>query len=162
TTSRTCPGRPRAPSWTDGARPSPRSPMRSSAGRSRPGKAGPPARSAPGPGARRSGGRLSELLDGFERSQFPPTLYLQGPSEPVKAAFLSELRHSWARHCPEAPLARVLRAAESSVEEILAAYQGTSLFVPRELIEVLDLEDLGRSDKRVAALAHGLARPAGG
>ena len=52
--------------------------MRSSAGRSRAGSAG-----AAGTAA---------LLDGFARGAFPPTLYLDGPSEPLKAAMLAELR----------------------------------------------------------------------
>lgn len=56
----------------------------------------------------------------------------------------------------------MLRAAESGVEEILAAYHGVSLFTPRELTLVLEIEDLGRSEKRVAALADGVVRPAGG
>jgi DNA polymerase III delta subunit len=92
----------------------------------------------------------------------PATLYLEGPCEPLKAAMLAELRAAWAAHVPQAPTARVLRAAESGVEEILAAYQGASLFAPRELTLVLEVEDLGRSEKRVAALAAGLARPSGG
>jgi DNA polymerase III delta subunit len=79
----------------------------------------------------------------------------------VKTALLAECRHAWRRRCPESPLARVLRAAESSVEEILSAYQGTSLFSPRELSIVLEVEDLGRSEKRIAALAAGISRPAG-
>jgi DNA polymerase III delta subunit len=53
----------------------------------------------------------------------------------------------------------VFRAAESSVEEILAAFQGTSLFSPRELSVVLEIEDLGRSEKRIRALAQGIAQP---
>jgi DNA polymerase III delta subunit len=76
--------------------------------------------------------------------------------------FLAELRAAWAARVPEAPAARVLRAAESGVEEILAAYQGASLFSPRQLTLVLEVEDLGRSEKRVAALAEGLGRPSGG
>jgi DNA polymerase III delta subunit len=103
-----------------------------------------------------------ELLERCHRGDFPPTIYLEGPSEALKAAFLAELRRSWASHCPEAPLARVLRAAETSVEEILAAFQGASLFSPRDLILVLEVEDLARSEKRVAALAAGIARPSGG
>ena len=63
---------------------------------------------------------------------------------------------------PEAPLGRVLRAAEAGVEEILAAYQGASLFSPRDLVLVLEVEDLARSEKRVAALAAGLATPGAG
>jgi len=128
--------------------------MKSSAGRS---KAG----SGAGPGAAR-------LLGGFDRGEFPPTLYCEGPSEPLKASLLAELRAAWARslaeperRSPGAP-ARVLRAAEAGVEEILAAYHGGSLFSPRELTIVLGIEDLGRSEKKVAALAAGLARPAGG
>jgi DNA polymerase III delta subunit len=72
------------------------------------------------------------------------------------------LRRAWARACPEAPLARVFRAAEAGIEEILTAFQGASLFSPRDLILVLEVEDLGRSEKRVAALAAGLATPSGG
>ncbi len=56
----------------------------------------------------------------------------------------------------------MLRAAESGVVEILAAFHGSSLFSPRELVVVLDIEDLGRSEKRVEALAAGLRRPSGG
>jgi DNA polymerase III delta subunit len=102
------------------------------------------------------------LIERFRRGEFPATLYLEGPSESLKAALLSELRRAWAQACPEAPLARVFRAAETSIEEILAAFQGASLFSPRDLILVLEAEDLGRSEKRVAALAAGLASPSGG
>ena len=35
-------------------------------------------------------------------------------------------------------------------------------FAPRELLLVLKVEDYGRSDKRVAALAEGIARPNSG
>ena len=91
----------------------------------------------------------------------PATLYLEGPEESIKAALLVELRHRWAEGCPEAPAARVFRAAESGVDEILATFHGASLFTPRELSIVLDVEDLGRSERKVAALAEGLARPAG-
>lgn len=48
------------------------------------------------------------------------------------------------------------------MEEILASFHGASLFTPRELILVLDLEGLGRSDRAVRALAEGLGRPSGG
>ena len=112
--------------------------------------------------------RSAELLDEatlvarLERGDFPATLYLDGPDESLKASILAELRHAWARACPEAPHARVFRAAEDGVEEILAAYHGTSLFTPRELLIVLDLEGLGRSERSVVALAEGVARPAGG
>jgi len=142
--------------------------MKSSPGRSRAGSGGTgegaareaaPRRATAGrPGAPLGSAALLERLD---RSQFPASLYLEGPSEPLKAALLAELRHAWARSTPGAPPARVFRAAETSVEEILGAYHGISLFSPRDLIVVLEVEDLGRSEKRVAALAAGLARPAG-
>lgn len=93
--------------------------------------------------------------------QYPGSLYLEGASEALKAECLATLRRSWAAHEPLAPAARVLRAAETGVEEILALYQGASLFTPRELIVVLEIEDLGRSEKRVTALAAGLVQPAG-
>ena len=86
-------------------------------------------------------------------------LYLEGPDEGLKAALLSELRQAWARAVPEAPQARVFRTAESGVDEVLAAFHGGSLFAPRELLLLLEVEDLGRSEKRVAALADGLRRP---
>jgi DNA polymerase III delta subunit len=47
------------------------------------------------------------------------------------------------------------------VDQILAAFQGASLFNESELIIVLDVEDLGRSEKRVAALASGLSAGGG-
>ena len=101
------------------------------------------------------------LLDRLAADRFPPTLWVEGPSEALKAAFLAEARATWARLVPEAPLARVMRAAEAGVEAILAAYHGGSLFAPRELVLVLDAEDLARSEKRIAALAAGLRTPAG-
>ena len=103
-----------------------------------------------------------ELLERFRRGEFPATLYVEGSSEALKAALLAELRRAWARVCPESPLAQVFRATEASVEEILAAFQGGSLFSPRDLILVLEVEGLARSEKRVAALAAGLALPSGG
>jgi len=63
---------------------------------------------------------------------------------------------------PEAPHARVFRAAEGGAEDILAAFHGTSLFTPRELLIALDLEGLARSERNVRALAEGLLRPSGG
>ena len=53
-------------------------------------------------------------------------------------------------------------ASEIGVDELLAAFQGGSLFASRELLLVLDVEDFGRSEKRIAALAEGLARPTSG
>ena len=102
------------------------------------------------------------LLERAARAEFPATVYLEGPDEAVKAAFLAEFRRAWARAVPEAAEARVLRPDESGVDAILAAYQNVSLFAPRELTIVFEVEDIGRSEKRVAALAEGLTIPAGG
>lgn len=116
-------------------------------------------RAKPAAAAREASGL--DLLERFGRAEFPTTLYVEGPSEPLKAALLAALRHAWARACPESPLAHVFRAAESGVETILGVWQGASLFSPRDLVLVLEVEDLGRGEKRVAALAAGLAHPAG-
>uniref|UniRef100_A0A832I255 DNA polymerase III subunit delta n=1 Tax=Eiseniibacteriota bacterium TaxID=2212470 RepID=A0A832I255_UNCEI len=116
---------------------------------------------AAGPRAAAPGGGLA-LLELCDAGGFPSSFYLEGPCEPLKAAFLAELRAAWARAVTDAPLARVLRAAEAGVEAILAAVQGGSLFASRELTLVLDIEDLARSEKRVAALAAGLGAPSGG
>ena len=99
---------------------------------------------------------------GTGSGEFPPTLYLEGSNEAVKAAFLAEFRRAWAAAVPEAPHARVMRPGEHDVDQILAAFQNVSLFAPRELTLVLEVEDLGRSEKRVEVLAAGLATPAGG
>jgi len=103
-----------------------------------------------------------KLLEAAERGAFPATLYVEGPNEPLKAAFLAGLRHAWAAAVPEAASARVFSAGEAGVEEIVSAYQNTSLFTPRELVLVLDVQDLGRSEKRVTALADGLTSPGAG
>ncbi|HEY6866784.1 MAG TPA: hypothetical protein VI792_05985, partial [Candidatus Eisenbacteria bacterium] len=103
----------------------------------------------------------ADLIERIARGDFPASLYLDGPSEPLKAALLAELRAAWAASGADAPPPRVLRAAESGVEEVLAAYHGGSLFDPRDLVIVLDIEDLGRSEKKIAALAEGIARPSG-
>jgi DNA polymerase III delta subunit len=102
------------------------------------------------------------LLERIDRGDLPAALYLEGPDEGLKAALLAEIRHAWARDVPEAPTARVFRAAETTVEDLLSAFHGGSLFAPRELLIVFEVEDLGRSDKRVAALAEGLGRPVAG
>ena len=102
------------------------------------------------------------LLDRAAAGEFPGTVYVEGPDEALKAAFLAEWRRAWAAAVPDAPLARILRAEEAGVDAILAAYQNVSLFAPRELTLVFDIEDLGRSESRVDALAAGLASPAGG
>jgi len=125
-----------------------------------PSKAGSRAHSPPP----RRAERLDEdaLVSRLERGDFPPSLYLDGPDESLKAAWIAEVRRAWARACPEAPYPRVFRAGEDGVEEILAAYHGTSLFTPRELLIVLDVEGLGRSERTVKAFAEGVARSAGG
>jgi DNA polymerase III delta subunit len=102
------------------------------------------------------------LLERAARGEFPATVYLEGPDEAVKATFLAQFRRAWARAVPEAAEARVLRPDESGVDAILAAYQNVSLFAPRELTIVFEVEDVGRSEKRVDALARGLTVPAGG
>lgn len=93
---------------------------------------------------------------------FPGSIYLEGPEDAVKTAFLAEYRRIWALAVPEAPTARVLHAGEAGVDPILAAYQNVSLFAPRELTIVFDIEDIGRSEKRVKALAEGLETPSSG
>ncbi len=75
---------------------------------------------------------------------------------------LAALRRLWARDVPQSPRANVFRAGESDVEAILSALQSTSLFSPRELVLVLNVETLGRSEKKVAALAAGIARSVAG
>ena len=73
---------------------------------------------------------------------------------------LAELKRAWvARHAGMLP--RVFRAAETGVDQILAAYQSGSLFSPSDLVIVLDIEDLGRSEKRIAALAAGIGAGGG-
>src|SRR5439155_1569954 len=100
-------------------------------------------------------------LERAERGDTPASLYVEGPDEAVKAAFLSSFRRGWSANVPQAPAARVMRPGEDAIDDILAAYHGISMFTPRELILVLDVEDLGKSDKRIAALAAGVGRPAG-
>jgi len=102
---------------------------------------------------------IEALLERFGRGDFPAALYLEGPDEGLKAALLAELRQAWAGACPEAPAARVFIASETGVDELLAAFQGGSLFASRELLLVLKVEDFGRSEKRVSALIEGLGRP---
>lgn len=139
----------------DEKKPSPRSRTKSSAARSKAGSAAAPRARAAAPAD------ALELLERAGRGDFPPTLYLEGPDEALKAAFLAGLRRAWAAAVPEAPMARVMRPGENDVDEILSAYHGISMFTPRELTLVMDVEDLGRSEKRVAALAGGVARPGG-
>jgi DNA polymerase III delta subunit len=135
------------------------SPRKSSAAPSRAGSGAPRAPRARAIPATHDGLKILEAAD---RGVFPATLYVEGPSEPLKAAFLAGLRHAWATAVPEAARARVFSAGEAGIDEILAAFQNTSLFTPRELVLVLDVEDFGRSEKRVAALAAGLAHPGAG
>src|SRR5262249_17256850 len=117
-----------------------------------------------GPRAVRAGVAMPALavLERAAAGDFPATVYLEGPDEAGKAGFLRELRRAWAQARPGAPGARVMRPGEPDVDAILAAWQNVSLFAPRELTIVLQVEDLGRSEKRVEALADGVSRPAGG
>jgi DNA polymerase III delta subunit len=163
-------------------KPSRRSPTKSSAAASKAGSAAPRAaagakraageakapaakRAAPARGAGRSrAGAPTEplaLLERADTGEFPASVYLEGPDEAVKAEFLAHWRRAWARAVPDAPQARVLRPDEHGVEAILAAWQNVSLFTPRELTIAFDIEDLGRSEKKVAALAQGLGFPGG-
>lgn len=109
--------------------------------------------------APRTGGR--ELLGAWDRGEFPSSLYLEGPSEALKTVWLAELKRLWKKSVEGDAAPRVFRAAETPVEEILAAFQGGSLFTPRDLVIVLDVEDLVRSEKKVVALAAGVARGGG-
>ncbi|MCE9628092.1 MAG: hypothetical protein K8R56_09270 [Candidatus Eisenbacteria bacterium] len=139
-------------------------PPRAGSGGAKPGAGKPAARSGgsraaakPAPGA-----DPFAILKAAESGEFPGSVYLDGPDDAVKTAFLSEYRRLWAAAVPEAALARVLHAGEAGVDPILAAYQNVSLFAPRELTIVFDIEDLGRSEKRVQILADGLATPSQG
>lgn len=129
--------------------------MRSSRAPSRAGSAATPSRRP------RAADGLA-LLEACDRGVFPSTLYLEGPDEPLKAAFLASFRHAWTRAVGLELRPRVLRAAETDVAEILASLQGGSLFASRDLTLVFEIEDLGRSEKRVAALAAGLAHASEG
>lgn len=102
-----------------------------------------------------------ELLDAAAKGRFPASLYVEGADEALKAAFLAEFRRAWAVAVPEAPVARILRPGENDVDEIVSAYQGISMFAARELTFVMGVEQMTRSEKNVAALAEGIARPAG-
>lgn len=99
----------------------------------------------------------SEAVSEWTAGTFPASLYLEGPDEAVKHALIAELKRSWAARHPESPRARVFRAGESGVDEILAASQSVSLFSSGDLVLVLEIEDIGRSEKKVTALADGLA-----
>lgn len=131
--------------------------MKSSPARSKAGSAG---RGAPAPRARRAapGGGLA-ILERCDAGDFPSSLYLEGPSEALKAAFLVELRAAWNASAADAAPPQVMRAPESGIEPILAAWQSASLFSSRELVIVFDVEGLGRNEKKIAALAAGLAAP---
>lgn len=101
------------------------------------------------------------LLARLEQGEFPGVVYLEGPDEAVKTAFLADYRRAWALAVPESPTARILRPDEG-IDEILAAYQTVSMFTSRELTIVFSVEKLVRSDKQIQALAAGLATPSSG
>lgn len=112
----------------------------------------------------RSAGPPADGLQLLERAfagTFPTTLYVAGPDEALKAAFLSEYRRAWATAVPEAPAARVLWPGEDDVDTVLNAWQSVSMFTPRELTLVMGVEALARSEKRAGELADGLGRPGG-
>jgi DNA polymerase III delta subunit len=92
---------------------------------------------------------------------FPPSLYLEGDDEALKAEFLGAFRRAWGKAVPDAPSPRVLRMGEDDVNRVLSAYHGISMFAARELTIVLAVESLVRSENRVVELAEGAARPAG-
>lgn len=101
------------------------------------------------------------LLARAAAGEFPPSLYVEGPDEALKAAFLAEYRRAWAAAVPESAAARVLWPGEDDVDKVLNAWQGISMFTPRELTLVMGVESLARSEKRAAELAAGLGRPGG-
>jgi DNA polymerase III delta subunit len=149
----------------DAKKPSARSQTKSSAARSKAGEAAgasAPARRTAAPKARAATPANGlALLERAFAGTFPPTLYIEGPDEALKAAFLSEYRRAWAAAVPESPAARVLWPGEDDVDTVLGAWQGVSLFTPRELTIVMGIEVLARSEKRAGALAAGLGRPGG-
>ena len=110
------PGRPRAPRSTAAARPSPRSPMKSSRA---PSKAGSPRKAGPRAARSSADAGTRALLEAWDRGEFPSSIYVEGPSEPVRAAMLAELRSAWAAAVLDAPIGRVFLASEASVEEVL-------------------------------------------
>ena len=101
------------------------------------------------------------VLERTAKGQFPTSLYVEGPDEALKAVFLAAFRRAWGEAVPESPMPHLKHPSEDSVDDVLAAYQSVSMFAPRECTIVLDVEDYARSDKRVAALAEGVSRPAG-
>jgi DNA polymerase III delta subunit len=123
--------------------------------------AAPKRSAAPRAKAAPSAGPLA-LLERVAKGEFPGIVYLDGPDAAIQTAFLAEYRRLWAEAVPDAPLARVLRPDDDDVEGILGVWQNTSMFSPRELAIVFQVEKLVRSEKKIAALAAGLAAPAGG
>lgn len=101
------------------------------------------------------------LITRIEGGEFPGVLYIEGPDEAIKAAFLADVRRAWATAVPESATARILRPDEG-IDEILAAYQTVSMFASRELTIVFSVEKLVRSDKQIKTLADGLATPSSG
>src|SRR6185436_8047692 len=99
----------------DAKKPSKRSQTRSSAAASKAGSE-PKAvsRRAPGLRAGAAVGALS-LLERVAAGDFPASVYLEGPDEALKAAFLAEFRRAWAAAVPEAPASMVMRPGEHDV-----------------------------------------------
>jgi DNA polymerase III delta subunit len=148
----------------DAKKPSTRSRTKSSPARSKAGEAaGAPAparRAAPKARAAVPASGLA-LLERAAAGEFAPSLYVEGPDEALKAAFLAEYRRAWAAAVPESAAARVLWPGEDDVDAVLNAWQGMSMFTPRELTLVMGVDVLARSKKRVEELAIGLGRPGG-
>ncbi len=133
-----------------------KSPTRSSPAPSKAGKPRAQARSLPAD--------LASTITAWDAGRFPESLYLEGPDEALKAEVLSNLRQVWTHPAAKTTAAgtvRVFRAAESGPEEVLLAYQSLSLFSPRELVLVLEVEDWGRSERKLGAVATAL-RSGGG
>jgi hypothetical protein len=146
----------------DAGKPSSRSRTKSSPGPSKAGERAAPARRPAAPKARAAAPADGlALLERAAAGQFPPSLYVEGSDESLKAAFLAEYRRAWAVHVPEAAAARVLWPGEDEVDAVLTAWQGVSMFTPRELTLVMGVDSLARSKKKVEELAEGLGRPGG-
>lgn len=101
------------------------------------------------------------MLERAFSGTFPRSLWIEGPDEALKAAFLAGYRRAWAAAVPAAPAARVLWPGEDDVDAVLNAWQSVSMFTPRELTLVMGVEALARSEKRANELAAGLDRPGG-
>ncbi len=85
---------------------------------------------------------------------WPRSVYLSGRDEAAKAELLAWWRERWQRERGGSPV--VHRAGEAGVARVLADAQGGSLFEPCVLVEVLHVEEWGRSPRSVEAAAAGV------